>query len=243
MTQKPSAGVKKGNPFVRAIGDLILLVLLLAGAGFGGYWYGLHQQIASTQFVPVQMPQATSVGDQPAKAATSKGESETPKQPSKEPSKEPEKTAEKAAEKEKPPAAKEEASEAGGKSAQTTTKTAAKKPGKLKYWITSTGAEYTGYSITVSINDKQIDNFFAPGKTVDITKYVKKGENKVEFNAQTLDAKYNQHKGDQKFNLTLNLVSGPFIQENYKPGDVILSYRRTAAEMQTFDDNMTFVGE
>ncbi len=91
--------------------------------------------------------------------------------------------------------------------------------------------------LSVNVNDQDVDNFFAPGKAVDITRLLKKGDNSITFNAKELDEKFNAHKGDESKKLVLNLISGPTISENFKPADVVLSYQRNAS--QTDNDTQT----
>ena len=125
-----------------------------------------------------------------------------------------------------------------------TTKPASAKPkASRKYWLSSSGVEYIGYSITVKVNGTAVDNFFGPGKNVDITRLVKKGTNTVVFDAKELGEQYNKHAGDDKAVLSVKIVSGPYIQENFSSKDVLLSYARNAAESETFNDTKTFVGE
>jgi hypothetical protein len=139
----------------------------------------------------------------------------------------------------KPEASEEEQPEETVTVSPTPAPSPAKKHGK-KYWIASSGSDYIGYSIKVAENDQDVDNFFAPGKAVDITRLLKKGDNSITFNAQVLEEKFNAHKGDDSKKLILNLISGPTIQENYKPGDVVLSYQRNAAQTDNDTQSMKF---
>lgn len=114
---------------------------------------------------------------------------------------------------------------------------------KVKYWISSSGVDYTGYSITVKINDTPVDNFFGPGKNVDITRFVKEGDNEVTFESKALGAQYNKHPGDAASILTVQLVSGPHVQENFEPSAVILSYARNASEKDDVNDTKHFTAK
>lgn len=223
MTQKVPSAKKPGNSFVRALVDLFILMLMLAGAGGLGYWFGTQQRMAPVEMVPPGTPGAKTADGAPASAskqpiaaapitkASTTSESEDTETPAQETPSKPAKPA--------------------------------KGHGKLKYWLTSTGSEYVGYSITVTVNGNSVDNFFGPGKIVDVTRYVKKGNNDISFDAQEMGEKFNQHKGDAKFSLTVVLVGSPAVSENYKPDDVLLTYRRTAADTQNFNDTMHFVVE
>lgn len=226
-TQKPPkvSTSKPGGGILRALGDLVMLVLMLSLAGFGGYWFGTQQRLAPVELVGPGTPGARSAAPNTVAAASTTTSTSTTvvKPPQKNPD-------EPQAEPESNPTPVTHA----------TTSTGHKKPGKLKYWVASTGSDYVGYSIAVSVNGTTADNFFAPGKAVDITKLLKKGDNEVTFNAQDLGDKFNLHKGDEKYALVLNVVSGPTIQENFKPADVILTYKRDAAENENFTDTMHF---
>jgi hypothetical protein len=228
MTQKATTTAgKKGNSFVRALVDLFILVLLLAGAGAFGYWFGTQQRMAPVELVPPGTAGAKSADGAPAPAPAAK---------------EPAAVA--------PVTSRSTASASDSQESPEPAAAPAPKPskpakghGKLKYWLMSTGSDYVGYSITVSVNGTSVDNFFGPGKTVDITRLVKKGTNDIAFDAQALEEKYNQHKGDQNYKLTVVLVGSPSVSENYKPDEVLLTYRRTAADSQNFNDTMHFVAE
>jgi hypothetical protein len=124
-----------------------------------------------------------------------------------------------------------------------TAKTPAKHPGKLKYWVSSSGTRLIGYAIAVTVNGQPVDNFFAPGKQVDITDLVKKGKNSVDFDAKVLEDKFNQHKGDESAVMTVSIDSGPAISENVKPADVLVSYKRNAAESENYTDQKSFTVE
>lgn len=195
MTQSAK---KKGNEFLKAIGDLFIICLLLAAAGFGGYFYGIHQRLGPIQLVPPGTP-----GAQPAVAATSETTSK----------------------------------------ASTEQKSAAPNKLKRKYWVVSSGVDYIGSSVAVKVNDEQVDLFFGPGKTIDVSRLVKKGDNTITFESKTLGDGYNKHEGDATSLLTLNLVSGPSIREDYKKSDVLKTFNRSAVEAD--DDTQTehFSGE
>ncbi len=211
MTQKPKSAIASaGSGIARAIGDLLLLLLMLGASGGAGYWFGTIQRMAPVQLVGPGTPGAISATPNTV----------TPKNGGK-----PENVEEQA----------EETVTVNSNPAASATK----KHGK-KYWIASTGSDYIGYSIKVTVNDQDVDNFFAPGKAVDITRLLKKGENSVTFNAQGLEEKFNAHKGDSSKKLVLNLVSGASVQENYKPSDVVLSYQRNAAQSENDSQTFTF---
>lgn len=186
----------EGVNVLGALFDLLILVLMVGGAGFGGYYLGVNQQLA-----PVQKVSAGTSGALPVEAMTEKPTDD------------------------KPIAAQD------------------KLKSSRKYWLSSSGVEYIGYAITVKVNGTAVDNFFGPGKNVDITRLVKSGTNTVTFEAKQLGEQYNKHDGDEKSVLIVQVVSGPYVQENFKSKDVLLSYARNAAETESFNDNKTFVGE
>jgi hypothetical protein len=115
--------------------------------------------------------------------------------------------------------------------------------GKVKYWIASSGADYTGNSITVKVNDTPVDNFFGPGKIVDISRYVKSGDNTVVFDAKALGDGYNKHAGDAKARLVVQVVSGPSVRDDFKASDVLLSYSRDATQNADGSDSLHFTGD
>lgn len=212
MTQKPKSAIASaGSGIMRAIGDLLLLLLMLGASGGAGYWFGTIQRMAPVQLVGAGTPGAvpTTPNTVAPKSGGGKPE-ETDEQP-------------------------EETVTVTPTPAPSSTKKHSK-----KFWIASSGSDYIGYSIKVTVNDQDVDNFFAPGKAVDITRLLKKGDNSITFNAQELEEKFNAHKGDDSKKLILNLVSGPVIQENYKPGDVVLSYQRNAAQTENDTQTMKF---
>lgn len=208
-----NAAKKKGQELVKALLDLVILALLLAGAGFGGYFWGLHERLAPIQEVPpgtanAIQPTAVAATPSPAPAAASA----------------PIKTVTE-------PTRSQSASVAPAK------------PGKMKYWISSSGEEYIGYSITAKVNDNAVDSFFGPGKNVDVTRYIKDGDNSVTFEAKALGDQYNKHDGDAKSILTLQLVKGPKMQEEFKSSDVITTYKRNATESEDFNDSVHFTAK
>lgn len=198
-----NAAKKKGQELVKALLDLVILVLLLAGAGFGGYFWGLHERLAPIQ----EVPPGTANAIQPSAVA------EAPASPVKTVTQ---------------PTRSDAAAATPAKSS------------KMKYWISSSGEEYIGYSITAKVNGNAVDSFFGPGKNVDVTRYIKEGDNSVTFEAKALGDQYNKHDGDAKSILTLQLVKGPRVQEEFKSSDVVVTYKRNAAESEDFNDSEHF---
>jgi hypothetical protein len=220
MTDSPTG--KKSNSFLRALGDLAILGLLLLGAGAGGYFWGIHQQLAPVEKVGAGTPGAVTAGGSALPPPKS-----TVKVATKE-SSEGDATTK--------PAKTEQASSSSTASEEKST-------GGHKYWISSSGADYTGYSITVKVNDNAVDNFFGPGKNVDITRLVKSGDNSVVFEAKELGEQYNKHMGDANSVLTLQVVSGPHVTDSYKKSDVLIGYSRTAAQTEDATATKTFTKE
>lgn len=219
MTDKP----KRLN-ILGALGDFMILVLLIAGAGFAGYYVGLNQRLAPVQYVwpgtPGAVPIDQILGPQAATATVVSKDSAsptvTPAAPATNPS---------AVKPATPPAAP-----------------AAKR--KTKFWLCSTGADdYVGYSITAKVNGVAVDNFFSAGKTIDISKHVKKGSNKLELECKNLGDDYNNHKDDKNASravLTVQLVSGPSVRDDYPQSAVLYTVKRNAAETTDFNEEKTF---
>ncbi len=217
MTQKPvtQAAKTKGNDFVKAMLDLLILALLVGGAGFGGYFLGIHERLAPVQNVPPGTANAIPPPIAPTLPAKVEENAPAPK---------PNRDADKTAADEQQPV-----------------KSGAKSP--LKYWISSSGADYTGYSITVKINDTPVDNFFGPGKNVDITRFVKKGDNEVNFECKALGEQYNKHPGDAASELVVQLVAGPHVQDDFKAAAVVLTYKRNASESEDINETKHFAAK
>ncbi len=217
MAENPATGAKGGkkNEFVRAIIDLIILALLIVGAGLGGYWYGLHERVVPVEWVPKGTEGA--VAESVIKEAA---QSHPAPDPDPDPKAKAESKAQAAALPEK--------------------NTESKKTDKVKYWLTSSGSDFIGYSITVFVNGEQVDGFFGPGKIVDISSRVKPGDNSIRFDSKQLGEDYNKHDGDAKSELVVKLVNGPKITEDFDSKNVIVTYKRNAAETTDFKDTKHF---
>lgn len=202
MAGKAGGDDIKGSDLFKAFVDLVILALLMVGAGFGGYWYGMHERLAPVKNVAPGTPGAV-----PAAAVTQAPASTTTTVPA---------------------------------TATDATPKAAEAEKKEKFWVTSSGANMIGYQIVVSVNDQPVDGWVSPGKTLDITPYVRHGENSVAFNAKQLGDNYNKHKNDSKAKLTLQVVKGPHVTETFDKKDVLLTYTRNAAETEEYNDTLTF---
>ncbi len=239
MTQKAASPEgKKSNTFLRALTDLVILALLLTGSGFGGYYWGIHQQLAPVAKVAPGTPGALppsaltpsalppAAADDAAKkgAAAAKGAA-TPATPAKTGSAAPSGAA---------APAEATSAEESGKSKPHSAK---------KFWITSTGVDYMGYSITVKVNGTAVDSFFGPGKTIDVTRLVKPGQNTLVCDCKEMGDQYNKHSGDANSKLILQLVSGPHLSDSFKKSDVLLSYEKSAADSEDATDNLHFSGD
>jgi hypothetical protein len=238
MTSTPTGTGKKGAGFLRALGDLCILGLLLTAAGGGGYFWGLHQQLAPVEKVGPGTPGAV----QPAGSSSlppPKNEQSTSKKESKETkeSKESKESGEIGTTK----STKSDSSDSADSSSsgdEGSNKHAAK-----KYWLTSSGADYVGYSITVKVNGNPVDSFFGPGKIVDVTQLVKAGDNVVTCDSKNLGDQYNKHIGDGSSVLTLQLVAAPHMTDTFKKSDVVLSYKRSATDSESSTDTFHFKKE
>jgi hypothetical protein len=217
MSENLATGAKGGkkNEFVRAIIDLIILALLIVGAGLGGYWYGLHERVVPVEWVPKGTEGA--VAESVIKEAARSN-------PAPDPDPDPKAKAE----------SKVQAAALPEKN------TESKKTDKVKYWLTSSGSDFIGYSITVFVNGEQVDGFFGPGKIVDISSRVKPGDNSIRFDSKQLGEDYNKHDGDAKSELVVKLVNGPKITEDFDSKNVIVTYKRNAAETTDFKDTKHF---
>jgi hypothetical protein len=234
---------KKENTILKAFTDLVILALLLTGAGFGGYFWGVHQQLAPVLKVgvgwPGALPPPISPKDVGKKeggqtAATGNAGSTAAAAPA-----DAAKTAGTGS-KTSGAASSESASKSEESSAGETAKEAAR--GSKKYWITSSGIDYIGYAITVKVNGTPVDSFFGPGKTIDVSRLVKAGDNTLEFDAKEMGDQYNKHTGDASSKLILQLVSGAHVSDTFKKSDVLASFQRTAADTEDSDDTQHFSG-
>lgn len=210
MTQSSVATAAKSA--VRFIGDACIVIVFVAGVGYGGYYLGTHEAAAPIEHVPTGTPGA--ISQQLVERSM------RVKAP------------------EKPTTTATAAGTATGTGTGTAAGTAAGTPPKapLKFWLSSSGDDFIGSSITVKINGDPVDNFFGPGKNVDITRLVKTGNNDIEFESKALGDQYNKHTGDDKASLKVDLVSGPLVQESYKPADVVTSYKRSATDTEDDTD-------
>jgi len=203
MTQKPQG---KGSEFLKAMGDLVILGLMLTGAGFGGYFWGIHQRLAPVKEVAPGTPGAIV----PAESTTSTTAS----------------------------APIDDSQAANASPAAHPAVAGGAKTGKHKYWLSSSGTKDVGSNITVKVNGDTVDNFFAPGKNVDVSSLIKKGDNTVEFDATQLSEGYNKHQDDATAVLKVQVVTGPYVQENFKDSDVLAKYSRSAVD--SGEDSKTF---
>ena len=234
---KPKA---KGPNVVGALTDFLILVLMIGGAGFGGYFFGTTQRLAPVKLVAPGTPGAVSpekaemtpVNTVPAAASSKAAAASTAATPT-------------AATTPATPTttSTHTSTNTSTNTSHTGSATPAANTEKKKYWLVSSGSEYVGYAPTVNVNGKDVDNFFGPGKTQNITKLVKEGENSITFNAKHLEAGYNKHKGDASAELIIQLVSGPFVTDEFSASDVLLTYKRNAAETDNFNDTKHFVKE
>lgn len=163
---------------------ILIMFLLIIGAGAGGYFFGTYQKFAPVQNVPPGTPGAQSTGV----TVSNPGSSQL----------------------------------------------------KKKYWLHSYGYDHVGFSITVLVNGQEAGQFFSDNKDVEVTKFVKPGENTIQFKAKLLPSGMREHAGEAGYYLTLYLYSGNVVgQANGK--DELLKYTRRANEFEDHDDTMTFL--
>ena len=239
---------KKLNVF-GAVSDLLIFVLFVGGAGFFGYFVGINQRLAPVQIVA---PGTIDAMKYIAQQATGNKIDYSSLDPSQKPSvappgaeikppATPASTPETKVESEKPSKTEDAKKEDKNKKAKDAKKTSSLPPSSnKKFFLASSGNEYVGSSVTVSVNSHPVDQFFGPGKYVDVTNKVKKGSNELTFDSHVLPDEYNQHLGDNSFSLTLQLVSGDQIKGNFQPSDVMLTYKRTAADIEDGHNKMNF---
>lgn len=232
-TGKPA---KQGPNILGAIGDFLILVLLIGAAGGGGYYWGTIQRMAPVNLVGAgtpgaQLPQNpnAAAGKTPETSATSDKTGSTKGKDEKPAKSDPDKSKE-----------KDPATPVSKADDSTDGSSADKKPKSLEYWVSSTGSDYIGYTVTVIVNGNAVDSFFGPGKTVDITRFVQSGNNTIVFDAKEMGEKYNKHKDDDKATLKLQLVSGPFMQAHFKQSDVICSFSRDASQSDDYKETKHF---
>lgn len=224
-----------GKTVLGAIADFIILVLVVGGAGLGGYYVGLNQKLAPIQLVPPGTPGAKTMkelGLDAGKTETASTNAAPRTQPAS-----PVATGDKAT------AAKTDGKPEDAKPPESTAEAAPKKHEKTKYWLISSGADYCGYSITVQVNGTPVDAFFGPDKIIDVTKLVHSGDNAVKFEAKALGEQYNKHTGDPGYSVTVKLVKGAHVQDNFPAKDVIMSYSRTAADTEDYNETKHFKGD
>ncbi|MBX9940068.1 MAG: hypothetical protein K2Y32_12485 [Candidatus Obscuribacterales bacterium] len=228
-----------GKTVLGALSDLFIICLMVGGAGFGGYYVGMNQRLAPVLLVPPgtagaraeQTAAPTSV-DKAAGAASSHsgGGADAAKKEGKTDG------AAAAALPQSTEAAAQKKSDAAAQKKPD----AANKNAKMRYWLISSGEDYCGYSVTVNVNNNPVDSFFGPDKIVEVTKLIKPGENQVKFEAKALGEQYNKHTGDSAYAVTVKLVKGSHMQDNFAAKDVLMSYSRNAAETQDFNDVTSF---
>ncbi|MBK9144947.1 MAG: hypothetical protein IPM23_20840 [Candidatus Melainabacteria bacterium] len=224
---------EKKNSILGALSDLVIFLLFVSGAGFAGYYIGINQRLAPIETVPPGTVESLeSLVD---RATGNKAVIAVPPAP------QPVETKTEAAKQEPEEKKPEEKKPEKNKKEPVKKKSEAAAPGNRKFYIVSRGSDYIGSSITVSINNRPIDNFFGPGKLIDISPLVRKGKNTIAFDARVMDDEYNQHLGDSSFALALDLVAGPEVTEKVEPGSVLVTYQRSGADVDADTKKVDFV--
>jgi len=132
-------------------------------------------------------------------------------------------------------------------STTTITKSAQPSALKNKYWIHTSGSDHVGYSITVFVNGQQAGKFYSPGRNVDVTRFVKTGQNQVTFQAEVLPESMNEYKGSQNpdnYWLTVSVATGERLIDYPTEQAILLNYKRTsreAADNVPYNDTLTFL--
>ncbi len=130
---------------------------------------------------------------------------------------------------------------AGTTSGTGTTKTPASQPVALKksYWISTYGYERAGYAIKVYINDNDVGIFQTENRIVEVTKFVKPGDNKIRFVAKALPE--GNRTDNSSAYLQVNLFQGEkYSSKGYKNGEKLVQYERKVTETDNFDDTQDF---
>jgi hypothetical protein len=113
---------------------------------------------------------------------------------------------------------------------------------KKVYWIESKGYDRAGYVINVAINGQPVEKFFKASQEVDITKYLKDGNNEITFDAKSLPL--DQRDNNNSAYLTLELKSKEKPADGKPPelsgGDTLLDYRRQVTDTDNFNDKREF---
>lgn len=204
---------------VGAFFDFIIICLLLAGAGFGGYFWGTHQRLVPVMMVPPGTPGAKTAAEV---GLDTKDDKSIPAKPGE-------------------AAAAAPATAAHTAPAATSSTASTAKSGVTKYWLISSGSDYVGYNITVNVGSDPVDSFFGPDKIVDITKHIKPGQQiSINFDAKQMGEQFNKYTGDASKELTIRLVKGPHVADTFSDKDVIMSFSRNAAQTESDQETKTF---
>lgn len=240
---------KKKLNLLGAVSDLLLFILFVGGAGFIGYFVGINQRLAPVQIVAPGTIEAMKYIAQQAtgnKVNYSSRQSNNtkvkpiPPPPLKNPVPVKSTSKDDKTENSSKPANKKSDKKMPKKKAKKDKTKSLSHSGGTKYWLASSGHDYTGSSVTVSVNGHPVDQFFGPGKYVDVTSKVKKGANEITFDSHVLPDEYNQYLGKEDFALTLQLVSGAQVKDTFKSDDVLLTFKRSAAEIEDSQNKMNF---
>lgn len=137
-----------------------------------------------------------------------------------------------------PPATASEGSSASSPGAEGTSATA---PAALKksYWISTRGYERAGFAIKVYVNDTDAGTFQTPDRLVDVTRFVKLGDNKIRFVAKALPAGNRTDNSNAYFQLAL-YQGEKYSSKGYKNGEKLVEYERKVTETEDFDDSQDF---
>ncbi len=111
---------------------------------------------------------------------------------------------------------------------------------KNQYWVHSGGQDRVGYAITVYVNGQLVDQFHTPNRDVEITRWVKPGENHITFQAKALPLSQRDTSHDW-YEYTLDVMSGKKFGDKFTDGETLVKYTRKVTETQDYNDDMTFV--
>jgi hypothetical protein len=110
---------------------------------------------------------------------------------------------------------------------------------KKRYWLQSSGYDKIGYAITVVVNGQSVAQINTPDRQIDITRFVKVGDNQVTFQSKLLPEGMREHKGNGSYTMSVKICSGMTLGQS--GADELLTYTRNAAEFEDHNDAMNFL--
>jgi hypothetical protein len=110
---------------------------------------------------------------------------------------------------------------------------------KKAYWIHTHGYDRAGYAIKVFINDQDVGTFQTPERLVEVTRFVKPGDNRIRFLARALPE--GNRTDNPHAHLKLALYQGEkYSSKGFKNGEKLVEYDRKVTETEDFDNSQDF---